>query len=120
MQGTSGTYAFNGTPLLLMPTEAKWTGKDLIGISGNGRPTYPAVREFEMKWGLMDMDSFAQIQGFYNNVQSTGTYVVDLPKYATAPYQFYSYSGCTLQEPQVGIFFEQWVEDVSLLILRVK
>ena len=120
MQGTSGTFSFGGTPLLLMPEEAGWVSKELIGISGNGRPTYPTVREFEMTWSMMDMDSFAQLQGFYNTIQSSGTWVVDLPKYATAPYQFYSYSGCTLKEPEIGKFFEYYAQNVQLLILMVK
>ena len=118
MQGTSGTYSFNGTSLLLMPTEARWVDRAMIGITGNGRPTYPASRQFEMKWGFMSMTEFHQVQGFYNSIQSTGTVVVDLPKQGTTPYQFYSYSGCTLQEPNVGVFFETYVSDVSLLILK--
>lgn len=118
--GITGTYSFNGSTLLLMPTEAGWVTRDEIGISGNARPTYPAVRQFEMRWEFMDMASFAQIQALYDAIQSTGTVVVDLPKYATAPYQFYSYSGCTLKEPSVGNFFEQNVTDVSLLILRAR
>lgn len=103
-----------------MPTEAGWVNRELIGISGNGRPTYPAVREFEMTWEYMDMDAFAQIQSVYNSIQSTGTVVVDLPKWGTTPYQFYSYSGCTIKEPEVGKFFEQHVNNVSLMILKVR
>jgi hypothetical protein len=119
-QGTSGTYSFNGANLLLMPTEAGWMERELVGLSGNGRPTYPALRQFQMTWELMDMASFSQIQGFYDAIQSTGSVIVDLPKYGATPYQFYSYSGCTLEEPRVGKFFEQWVQGVSLLILKIK
>lgn len=119
-QGTSGTFAVNGTNFLLNPTEAGWISKELIGISGNARPTYPSTREFEMTWEFMDMASFNQIQSWYESVQSTGTVTVDLPKYATTPYQFYSYSGCTLKEPEVSKFFEQNVTGVSLLILRAR
>jgi hypothetical protein len=117
--GTSGSYAINGTNLLLQPTEAGWVDRPLIGISGNGRATYPGVREFEMTWGLMDMASFNQIQAAYYSIQSTGTLTFDLPKFNTIPYTFYSYAGCTILEPTVGKFFEQWVTDVKLTILQV-
>lgn len=120
MQGTSGTYAFNGVVLLQMPAEASWARRDVIGITGNGRPTYPALRQFEMRWEFMDMESYNQIQGFYDAIQSTGTVVVDLPKHAVTPYQFYSYSGCTLKEPEVGKFFEKHVSDVTLTILKAR
>ena len=120
MQGTTGTYAFNGVSLTHLPTTAKWVDRSLIGVSGNGRPTYPAVREFEMKWDFLDASEFSQIQYLYNSIQSTGTLVVDLPKQGTAPYQFYSYTGCTLQEPTVGVFFETYVSDITLLILRAR
>jgi hypothetical protein len=120
MQGPTGTYAFNGTSLLLMPTEAGWVSKELIGISGNGHPTYPGVREFEMNWDYMAMDEFAQIQTLFDGVHSTGSLVVDLPKYGTTPYTFYSYSGCTLKEPEVGNFYETYVTKVRLLILRIR
>lgn len=120
MQGTSGTFAFNGTALLLMPTDSRWVSREVLGIAGDGRPVYPLPREYEMTWELMDMASFAQIQGFYDAISYTGTVVVDLPKYATSPYTFFSYTGCTLKEPEVDKFYETHVTNVRLLILKVK
>jgi hypothetical protein len=119
-QGVTGSFSFDGTELLQSPETFQWVSKELVGISGNAHPVYPAVRQFEMKWGFMEMDAFAQLQGFYDGIQSTGTVVVDLPKYASSPYSFQSYSGCTLKEPTAGNFFEYWVSDVTLTVLRIQ
>lgn len=119
-QGTTGTYAINGTELLLQPTSGKWIDRPIKGFDGNGHPIYPAVREFELTWQLISMTDVAQLQTFFNSVSSTGTAVVDLPKWQTAPYQFYSYSGTTLGEPVISEFFEQHETDVSLLIYGIR
>ena len=120
MQGISGSFSVNGTQISLQPSEHNWVDRDSLGISGEARPMYPAVRKYSLQWGLMSMTEFNQLVGFYNTVRSSGTVVIDLPKYATTPYQFYSYSGCTLQEPTAGKFFTEWVSDVSLLILKIR
>lgn len=120
MQGTSGTYAFNGVALNAMPTSAKWVDRPSLGISGEGRHQYPAIREFEFTWEYLSMAEYNQIQGLYNSVSSTGTIVVDLPKFATTPYQFYSYSGCTIKEPTVDAFFETYVSKVTMSVLRIR
>ena len=119
-QGISGSFAVNGTNFLLPPTEYGWVTRDLIGVSGNAHPVYPAVRQFEMTWGFMDMASYAQLEGFYTAIQSTGTVVIDLPKFSTTPFQFQSYTGCTLKEPEVSKFFEQHVSGVNLLVIKIK
>jgi hypothetical protein len=119
-QGVTGTYAFNGAALLLMPETGRWVERELIGIAGNGIPTYPAVREFEFKWSLMSMEEFAQVQQVYETVRASGSVVADLPKYATNPYQFYSYSGCTAKEPTASEFFETYVSGVTFLVLKAR
>lgn len=119
-QGVTGTFAVNGTEFLMQPSEHRWVDRDTLGISGEARPVYPSVRKYSLQWNLMSMEDYAQVVGFYNSIKSSGSVIVDLPKYATSPYTFQSYTGCTLQEPTVGKYFTGWIEDVSLLILKVK
>ena len=113
------TYAIAGTALILQPETGKWIGRDSVGIDGSGHPIYPAVRKFEMRWGLMSPAEFQQIQNFYNAIGNTGTYVVALPEYGATTYVFKSYSGCTLREPEVEDFFEQYLTNATLLVLNV-
>ena len=119
-QGVTGTFAINGVELLLQPSEHGWVDREPIGISGEDRPIYPSVRQYEMNWELMSMQDFAQLSGFCSSIQSSGSAVVDLPKYGTYPYQFYSYSGCQIKEPTAGKFYVTYVKSVSLLILKVR
>lgn len=120
MQGITGSFAINGSTLLLQPTEHTWVDRSNVGNSGDARPTYPAIRQYKLDWGFMSMSEYAQLESFFEYSQRTGTLVVDLPKFATSPYQFYSYSGCVIQEPTAQKFFETYVAGVSLLILKVR
>ncbi len=119
MQGTSGTFAVNGTELQLQPSSYQWMGRVQVGTDGNNRAIYPAIREFELAWDLISHVDLAQII----NVQLacvTGTVVFDLPKWGDLVYQFYSYSGTSVREPQVGSYFVDHVTDVKLLIANIK
>ena len=120
MQGYTGSYAINGTNLILQPSAGSWETKDILGIDGNGHPVYPQLREFNLQWGLMSPSDFQQVQDFYNQCDNTGTVVVDLPKFGDAGYQFYSYSGCTLREPSIGEYFNGYITDVSLRVMKVR
>jgi len=121
-QGFSGSYAINGTNLVLQPTSGRWNGRDLLGIDGAGHPIYPSIREFEMSWALISTTDFAQLNNFQLSVGNTGTVSVDLPKWGNAGYMFYSYSGCTLREPQAGSYFsaDGYVQDVTMTIMGVR
>lgn len=120
MIGLSGTYAFNGTNLFLPPTEGRWNQRDSYGYDGAGHPIYGQFRTFELRWGLISKNDLSQLITFFNQVSSTGTVVADLPQYGASAYQFYAYSGCTLNEVQVGAYFQEHVQDVSLLILQIR
>lgn len=119
-QGASGTYALNGTSLLLQPSTGRWVQRDSFGIDGAGHPIYPAVRDFELSWDLISIDDLQQINNAYNAVGNTGTVVVDLPRYGDVQYNFFSYSGCTLQEPTYDVYFERYVQNVKLLVMNVR
>lgn len=120
MIGYSGTYAINSTSLLLSPTEAGWENRTELGIDGNGHPVYPAVRQFEMMWGLAHPNDVKQIWDAYTIVSNTGTVAFDLPEWGAGDYIFKTYSGCTMREPQVGNYFEGYFKDVKLTILLVR
>lgn len=119
-QGLSGSYAINGTNLTLQPTEGRWNQRDNFGIDGAGHPIYSTVRTFELSWQLISTSELNQIINFFDSVSNTGTVAVDLPKYGANTYTFYRYSGCTLNEVQVGAYFEEYIQEVTLLILQVR
>lgn len=114
--GYSGTYAFNGSELSIQPTTGRWMPQSPVGINGNGIPIYPRVREFELRWNLSDPALFNQVRGYFDALQFTGTVVVDLPKYKSADYQFYSYSGCSLYQPDLGTYFTEHIQDLVMIV----
>ena len=117
--GASGTYAINGTDFNLQPTTGKWIPRDSLGFTGDGHPDYVGVREFELTWQLISAEDVNQLQTFFDNLGLTGTAVVDLPKYRNSTYIFESYSGCTISEPQMDVYFEQHETSITLLIYGI-
>ena len=114
------TYIINGTTLALQPTSGAWKDRDSLGVDGNGHSVYSAAREFEMRWGFMSMSEFKEIHDLYNAIGNTGTAVVSLPTYAGASWGFTEYSGTVLREPEAGQYFEQYVSDVTLLVVKIR
>lgn len=119
MQGTTGSYAVNGTTLTLQPSKARWMQRDSIGTDGNNRPIYPAIREYELSWDLIPTSDLKQIIDA-SLMSVTGTLVMDLPKWGDTAYTFYSYSGTVMREPEVGEWFVDHVTDVRVIIANIR
>lgn len=118
--GLSGSYAFNGVNLTLQPTSGKWKERSSYGIDGGGHPIYSSLRSFEMKWELISTSDAKQIIDVYNTTANTGTCVSCLPEWGNVDYSFKNYSGTTLQDPEVGEYFQGYIQSVSLLILNIR
>lgn len=114
------TYKINGTELDPQPTEAKWVSRRVLSEDGNGRPIYPAVREFELRWQLTSPSQVNALQTFFNSVGATGTAVVSLPQYAHSSYTFYDYSGTVLREPEFNSFFAENITEVVLMVTKIR
>ena len=120
MQGASGTYAVNGTDFLLSPTEGGWSTRNELGVDGGGHPVYSAVRQFELSWGLASPADVAQLIGAWELCASTGTVAFDLPQWGASEYIFKTYSGCTMREPEIGKYFNEYIKDVKVVILGIE
>lgn len=117
--GASGSYAVNGATFL-PPTSGRWLPKNPLGVSGDGHAIYAGVREFELKWQLAFPSDVYQLQNFFGAINNTGTVVVDLPRYGYSSYEFYSYSGCVLREPEQGEYFSENQTDILLLVTNIR
>jgi hypothetical protein len=117
--GLSGSYGFNGVNLTLQPTMGKWIDRPNYGIDGGGHVIYSSLHQFELDFDLANMVDFNQLLSAYNAVANTGTVVCDLPQFSALDDRFYSYSGCTLQEPTFDNFFMGYAQTVKLIILNI-
>jgi len=114
------TYKVNGTDLILQPETGQWNAqRSSYGTDGGGHGIFPRAHTFELKWGFMSASEFSQLYSFYLTTSVTGTATVDLPEYGAATYQFRSYSGTILQEPEIGNFFEGYYSDVRLIVNKI-
>jgi hypothetical protein len=118
--GYSGTFAVNGTDFIIQPFQFGWDDKELIGVDGNGRPLYPAVNSFTIKWKLISPTEFQQIANFFYDVSVTGTATVDLPKFGFPEYYFDSYSGTYLTRPTFEKYFNGYLEGVSMTVTNIR
>lgn len=120
---TTGTFGINGTEFLLQPSEGHWVPRNTLGIDGGGHPIFPAVREFEFDWDIIDQPTWNQLQAFYNSVQNTGTCVANLPIYGNPAFSYQPYSGCTMGEPEVASSFitqDGYLQKVKLVIMNIR
>lgn len=118
----SGSYAINSTDLIDQPTVGRWVPKEILGIAGSAHPIYPAIRSFELSWGLISPEGYNQIQTFFNNSSGVIAVTVSLPIYANAAFVFQNYSGCVLQEPSFGDEYfasDGYVPNVRLLVTKI-
>lgn len=112
--GASGTYAVNGTDFLIQPTAGRWRERNIIDYTGDGHPTYPAIREFELRWNLVSQDAVSQAHTWFLQTIS-GTVALDLPEFNNSSYVFRTYSGCILYEPGRGQYFSEHTTEFVLI-----
>jgi len=119
MQGITGSFAVNGTNLQLQPSSSGWVTREQIGVDGDFRSLYPAIRQYKMTWELMSHSDLKQLIDI-QLACVTGSVVVDLPKWGDATYTFYSYTGTFANEPEVGSYFTDHIADVSMIFQRIR
>lgn len=108
---------FNSTGLSLQPTQARWVQVDTLGITGNGRAIYPALREFEMVFNLSNQQNLYELHDYFNQI-ATGTIVASLPEWGSPVFRYKNYSGVLLREPAVGDYFaEEYTQEVKMTLL---
>ncbi len=124
---SSQPYRINGREVF-PPTQFHWRDRSVLDVQGDNRPIYSAVRSAELRWQLTSFEEFGVLLATFNEMQSTGTAVVNVPAwpdYQTYPgitgatYGFREYSGCTLGEPVMGPFFEGFPTDIALVIANI-
>ena len=116
-------YIINGY-VLPCPTSGRWLGRSVLDVQGDGRPIYAPVRAFEMRWELQTYGDWEVLVAAFNEFQSTGTPVVNLPAYPTITgtgYGFSEYSGVVIAEPAISDMFNQeYPTSVSLIISNIR
>jgi hypothetical protein len=114
------SWKINGVAFVIEPSSFQWLDRSSHGEDGWGHPVYVAPREFELRWDYLSATGASQLQAFFNAIGSTGTAIVEIPKYANPEYIFYAYTGCVIHEPAWGAYFVQNQLDCKLLITNIR
>lgn len=124
MSDPTEQYKLNGRPILT-PTDFVWEPRVQVDTQGDNRPIYSPMRSARLHWQLNFYEEAAILLATFNELQASGTvvaYIPALPNFTPYPaatgtaYQFREYSGCTLGEPTLGLFFQGYPTEVQLLI----
>ncbi len=118
--GYSGSFGVNGVNFILQPTTSGWDARNELGIDGNAHPIYPAYRTYTLKWGLASPADVQQLVDVYESISYTGTAEFDLPMWGADGYKFVTYSGCTMAEPTIGEYYNEYITNVVVKILKVR
>lgn len=114
----SGTYQIDGVNIP-KPTTGKWEQRDELGRDGLGKPIYGSVRSFRLVWEYLSPEDANTLYALYKAKESTGSYVVSLPAYDDL-YNFKTYSGTYLTEPEYAEFFETHVSNFGFLVVNIR
>ena len=120
MIGYSGSFGVNGINFILQPSDSQWGNRSELGIDGGAHPIYPAFREYELTWALAHPSDVKQLIDLHKAIGNTGSAAFDLPEWGADGYRFTTYSGCTINEPKVGKWFNEYLMDVKLTIMKVR
>ncbi|KKN62741.1 hypothetical protein LCGC14_0508600 [marine sediment metagenome] len=105
------------------PTRGRWMGRPVVDIQGDGRPIYPAMRSFQLEWRFTNFSEWANAQAVFDDIQSTGTTVVEIPTFPTTTgsvYGFTEYSGVFITEPEIGPFFAGYPSRMIIIISNIR
>jgi hypothetical protein len=114
-----GDYKINGIEVA-DPMSGEWVPNRPLDTSGEGRPVYSPLREFRIRWNLMSIADLDELRDEWEKDQATGTVTVDLPDLKQSSYAFRTFSGCHLEEPQAGQYFEQYASDIVLVVTSIR
>lgn len=114
------TFAINGTEITLQPTTGRWMPDSPLGYTGDGHPISPAVKTYELRWSLTSPSEISEFHGYFSGTSAGGVVTVALPEWGAASYIFKNYSGCTLSEPEYGPYFAEHIQEVVLIINKIR
>lgn len=119
---TVNAFKINGVAFSRQPSNHRWINQEPYGITGDGRASYAAFREYEMEFDFASPQEFYDFNTYWQSVGLTGTVSVDLPEHPTtaSAYQFRTYSGCIINQPEFNNFFENHYSSARLLIARIR
>jgi len=109
----------NGVMFTQQPSDHHFLDREPIGIDGNGTAVYSALREYELKWDLVDTDVWNEMYAYFLAQGVTGTLVATLPRWDTTPYQFYNYSGVIMREMTYENWFQNYYMGVKMLLVKI-
>jgi len=119
---TVNTFKINGAAFTRQPTNHRWINQESYGVTGDGHSSYPAYREYELIFDFASPSEFYDFNTYWQSIGLTGTVSVDLPEHPTtaSSYQFRTYSGVVINQPEYGDYFENYYSSARLLIVRIR
>lgn len=102
------------------PKKSKWIIPEDKGMNGIGQKQYTAFYSYELNWDGLTQAEFQNIFQLWQGHYGSGTATADLPQFNATSYGFITYTGVLLDQPIVGEYNENYLNDVKLIIRRIR
>jgi len=113
-------YKINGQALPIEPSVPGTWSRRSLGLDGNNRVIYEPTYSLVLSWDLLTYAEFKTLYDYWNAISATGTVSVTLPPRSAASFTpFVTYTGCVIDEPTSGDFFNGYYTNVKLMIRNI-
>jgi hypothetical protein len=112
-------YKINGTGFRA-PARAGWVIPPKKGLNGQGANIYEPYSTFEFTWTEMLPEDFKVIRDLWAQNYNSGTFTVDLPEYGSVNYQFKTYTGVQMDQPEISNYDFGYFSTVTLTIRKIR
>jgi hypothetical protein len=116
---TASTFKVNGVALLIQPSDTQWLPRKELGVDGFNRKIYEPVYSYQLSFDVLSQAQFYQLLAFWQLMATQTTVTADLPDKTASTYTFKTYTGCTVDEPQVGAYFQNNQLSIKVTIRNI-
>lgn len=114
------TYKINGTDLPVQPSDCAWSQRKALGLDGYNRTIYEPTYSFTMSFDGMSQADFDQLRDFWNTLNTATTLSVTIPQRDASTYTFKTYTGCVMDEPTTGNFFNSYQTGIRVIFRGIR
>lgn len=114
------TYQINGVDFPTIPSEGSWGQRKQLGVDGFNRAIYEPTYNFQISFDALTQEEYIELYNFWLLMSSNITVSVTIPQKDATTYDFATYTGCVIDEPAVGPYYQGYQMSVKIVIRSIR